>query len=98
MSRLLEEEGIYYFCQHTADAHRLILVDDAGMLEPCAGQSAFRVATTPQAFLEEDVITELRRELIVNTERVTLRDYDYAKPSNNRSTFGSRSATLSILR
>jgi type VI secretion system secreted protein VgrG len=82
VSRLMEEEGIYYFFEHSSDGHKLTLVDDPSMIDPCGVQSEYQVATTPEAWLEEDVITELRREHEVNTERVTLRDYDYLKPSN----------------
>jgi type VI secretion system secreted protein VgrG len=83
VSRLMEEEGIYYFFQHSAGGHKLTLVDDASMIDPCPVQSTFEVATTPDDFLEEDVIIELQREHVVKTERVTLRDYDYLKPSND---------------
>jgi type VI secretion system secreted protein VgrG len=83
VSRLMEEEGIYYFFQHSTGGHRLTLVDDASMIDPCPVQSTFELATTPDDFLEEDVIIELQREHVVKTERVTLRDYDYLKPSND---------------
>lgn len=86
VSRLLEEEGIYYFFAHSEDGHKLTLVDDTSMIDPCPVQSTFKVATTPEGLLEEDIITELRREQVVRTERVTLRDYDYLQPKNNLET------------
>lgn len=83
VTRLLEEEGIYYFFEHAEDGHKLTLVDDPSMVEPCPVQSTYRVATSPDAWIEEDVITQIQREHLVNTERVTLRDYDYLQPTNN---------------
>lgn len=83
ISRLLEEEGIYYYFEHTDQGHKLTLVDDTSVIEPCPVQSTYQVATTPEAWLEEDVIVEIQWEHLVNTGKVTLRDYDYLQPSNN---------------
>jgi type VI secretion system secreted protein VgrG len=91
VSRLLEEEGIYYFFEHSKVGHKLVLVDDQGLIKPCPVQSSFRVTRTEHAFLDEDVVTDLRREHVVNTERVTLRDYNFLQPSNNlQASNGSR--------
>jgi type VI secretion system secreted protein VgrG len=37
LSRLLEEEGIYYFFRHQKDRHNMVLCDDKGSHEPVAG-------------------------------------------------------------
>ncbi len=81
VSRLLEEEGIFYFFQHADDKHMLILADAPGAVEPCPGQTAARFATQPGAWQGEDVVTAFVREHAVQTGKVTLRDYDYLQPA-----------------
>jgi type VI secretion system secreted protein VgrG len=81
VSRLMEEEGIFYFFQHTDSGHKLILADDTSAVEECAGQDEFRVGTTPDSWADEDVITEMEREFQVYTNAVTLTDYDPLQPS-----------------
>ena len=62
VSRLLEEEGIFYFFQHSESRHVLTLADDPGELKPCPGESTVRMSTMPEAAQEEDFVTALRRE------------------------------------
>lgn len=83
VSRLMEEEGIFYFFEHSDEGHKLILADDGSVIEDCEGQDYFRVAATPGARIEEDVITNLEREYQVYTNKVTLTDYDPLHPSLN---------------
>ncbi len=82
VSRLLEEEGIFYYFVHSDSGHKLILMDDTSMVEPCPVRSKYQVATTAEASYGEGVITDLRREHVVNPTRVTLRDYDFLQPKN----------------
>jgi type VI secretion system secreted protein VgrG len=81
VSRLLEEEGIYYFFQHSSSKHVLILADDPNAINPCPGQSSARVVPMAERWQEEDVVTALRREHNAFVGRVTLRDYDPLQPS-----------------
>lgn len=79
VSRLMEEEGIFYFFEHTQSKHTMVLADKASMLQPCPGESRARVAQHAQ--LNEDIITEIEREDAVYIGKVTLRDYDPLQPS-----------------
>jgi len=81
VSRLLEEEGIFYFFEHSDDKHVLTLGDSPNAATPCPGQSTVRMASQPGAWQEEDVVLGLQREHVVHTGNVTLRDYDYLQPS-----------------
>jgi type VI secretion system secreted protein VgrG len=80
VSRLLEEEGIFYFFEHTKTKHTLILADDNNAFKPCPGQETARMATTPGAWQKEDVVLALELEDAVHTGKVTLRDYDPEQP------------------
>jgi type VI secretion system secreted protein VgrG len=80
VSRLLEEEGIFYFFEHQDGKHTLVLADRPSAVQPCPGQSSARMA--PQtAGQQEDVILRLEREHAVESGKVTLRDYDPLQPS-----------------
>ncbi len=81
VSRLLEEEGIYYFFEHSSDKHILVLADDTSAIKSCPGQTTARMAEQPDPWQSEDVVTRLQWEQVVHTGKVTLRDYDYLQPS-----------------
>lgn len=79
VSRLLEEEGIFYFFEHTDSKHTLILADGNSAAKPVPGTPAPRIAEEEQP--DEDVILSLADERAVHTGVVTLTDYDYLQPS-----------------
>lgn len=79
VSRLLEEEGIFYFFEHTDSKHTLILADGNSAAKPVPGTPAPRIAEEEQP--DEDVILSLADERAVHTGKVTLTDYDYLQPS-----------------
>lgn len=81
VSRLMEEEGIFYFFEHAGDKHTLMVADDNSAIKPCPAQSSARMATTPGAWQEEDVVTACECEDAVHTGKVTLRDYDPHQPT-----------------
>jgi len=81
VSRLMEEEGIFYFFEHTKDKHVLVLADGNSAVKPCPGQGTARMAAQAGTWQEEDVVTAFQRELAVQSDKVTLRDYDYLQPS-----------------
>jgi type VI secretion system secreted protein VgrG len=81
VSRLLEEEGIFYFFQHSDSKHVLTLADDTSAVKPCPGQSKVRISPAPEAAHEEDFVTAFEREHAAYVGTVTLRDYDHLQPS-----------------
>jgi type VI secretion system secreted protein VgrG len=80
VSRLLEEEGIFYFFEHSKGKHVLMLADDNSAVKPCPGQPAARMATTAGAWQDEDVVLACESEAAVHAGKVTLRDYDPEQP------------------
>lgn len=79
VSRLLEEEGIFYFFEHEDSGHTLVLADHESAFPACPGQEEAPVGQA--AVPEEDVVTELTQEHAVTAGEVTLTDYDYLQPS-----------------
>jgi type VI secretion system secreted protein VgrG len=80
VSRLMEEEGIFYFFEHSDSGHKLILADDPSAIPDCA-QKEVEYSGSPGGWTDEDVITSVVREHSVYTTSVTLNDYDHLQPS-----------------
>jgi type VI secretion system secreted protein VgrG len=80
VSRLLEEEGIFYFFEHTADKHVMVLADGNNAVPVCPGAPKARMGQEELA-VKLDVVSSLSREHIAHTGKVTLKDYDYLQPA-----------------
>ena len=81
VSRLLEEEGIFYFFQHTADKHVLVLADDASFIKPCPGLKTVKMAAAVDDRFGENVLFELSHELTVHPGEMAFEGFDYEKPT-----------------
>ena len=83
VSRLLEDEGIFYFFEHKADKHVLVLADGPAGVKPIPGGARLEPATggAPAWASGRDAYTRLSVERAVHPAKVTLTDYDYAAPS-----------------
>ncbi|HZG42274.1 MAG TPA: type VI secretion system tip protein TssI/VgrG, partial [Longimicrobium sp.] len=80
-SRLMEEEGIAYFFEHTRDGHTLVLVDDAGGHPPCSKLKAATCRGPASDREMEDGVDDCVLEQGVTTGRVVLNDYAFETPS-----------------
>jgi type VI secretion system secreted protein VgrG len=85
VSRLLEDSGLFYFFEHTAEGHKMIIADDVSAFgtEEGAAPVAFGMAqgggATESPFGGDPLSTFSRsRGLAVN--HVHLADYDFEKP------------------
>jgi len=83
VSRLLEQEGIFYFFEHTAEKHTMIITDSGPGITNCPNQSTFNMAPEAAAMIHEDVITQFDRDQRVGTGKVTLNDYNFETPSTD---------------
>ncbi|MBU2961475.1 type VI secretion system tip protein VgrG [Citreicella sp. C3M06] len=82
IQRLLEHEGIFYFHEFDDLAHKLILCDDLGALEPHSDVSDIRFEPNAAAQLRgEGVITKWQGVTSVRPGIMTQTDYDFEKPS-----------------
>jgi type VI secretion system secreted protein VgrG len=85
LSRLLENEGIYYFFEHRNGSHRLVLCDGIGGHEPVAGFERF-IYRPPGGNVGDqdiDVVTEWRVARQVQPGRYVLSDFNFAKPRSD---------------
>lgn len=78
ISRLMEQFGIFYYFEHTADDHKLVLQDTSTKLSDCAIQDTYRYA--PQGSHTEGfydyVVEEIRLRSTLVTGKYT--DWDYS--------------------
>jgi type VI secretion system secreted protein VgrG len=86
ISRLLEEEGIFYYFEHERGKHTLVLADSASAHRPCQGQETARYQITAGGQLEEDVITALDVRKEVRVGKYVLNDYNYEMPNTDLKT------------
>jgi type VI secretion system secreted protein VgrG len=83
VSRLMEQEGIYYFFEHEKDKHTLVLADRPNAHKPCPNQPKGRLDYTPGGFLQEDVIHDWQLEQELRTGNYSLKDYNFETPSTD---------------
>lgn len=90
VSRLLEEEGIYYFFEHEERGHTLVLADGYSAHAACAGFETVAFVENRQGGTEElGFISSWRFEKQVASSKVVLADYDFTKPSVKLEAFAS---------
>lgn len=81
VSRLLEEEGIFYLFEHEKTKHTLVLADTNNSVPTSATMPTARLAVA-ESGIHQDAITSFRREHAVHPGVVTVKDYDFLKPTN----------------
>jgi type VI secretion system secreted protein VgrG len=79
ISRLLEEEGIFYFFEHSKDDEKLVLADGHKTFKPCPDYEKIRCR--PEGTPDEQAIFSLVEEHTVRSYEVELQDYDPLQPS-----------------
>ncbi len=80
ISRLLEEEGIFYFFEHSEQGHLLVLGDGVNAHEVLPGGSSLPLRYEDGRVHDEEFISRLERVHRVRPGRVMLRDFNFEKP------------------
>lgn len=83
ISRLLEEEGIYYFFEHENNKHTLILSDTPEEHKPCQKQETARYQISAGGWLEEDTISSLEIMQEITAGKYTLKDFNFETPNTD---------------
>ncbi len=83
VSRLMEDEGVFYFFEHASGKHTLVLADDADAHATCPGLTQARygsvlIGETPS----DDLLTELSVERQVVLNEYKMDDFNFETPSN----------------
>ena len=79
MQRLLADEGIFYFFEHTEDKHTLILADSNNHISDCPPPTTVPMLSSSSP--QNNIVTAFELESSVRIGAVTFRDYDYLQPN-----------------
>jgi type VI secretion system secreted protein VgrG len=83
VSRLLEDEGIFYFFEQAEDKHTLVLADDKATFKTCPNKAKAEYSPSVGGLLDEDTVFTVEQENRVNTGTASLKDYDFEKPNTS---------------
>lgn len=93
VSRLMEEEGIFYFFRHTKDAHELVIGNSPRTHVPVLGEHTARWHNVDGGDREGNHIHQWQKHQEVRSGKVTLWDHSFELPGDNlhamKSTLGS---------
>jgi type VI secretion system secreted protein VgrG len=85
VSRLMEDEGIFYFFEHSEDKHTLVLGDDADAHTTCPGLAG-KPVSFKQTMLDHTQDLAITRCLIeeqVVTDKYAVDDFNFETPSTD---------------
>jgi type VI secretion system secreted protein VgrG len=80
ISRLMEEEGIFYFFEHTTEKHTLMIRDSQSAFAPCPFSPDAEYGVSTEVANDKDVIRTIAMEHSVRSRTISLSDYDFQNP------------------
>jgi type VI secretion system secreted protein VgrG len=83
ISRLLEEEGIFYFFEHGQGVHTLVLGDSPSAHEPLIGDPRLVFRERSQMVAGAEAVNEFASRLELQPGAVVLRDYNFLRPTGD---------------
>lgn len=83
VSRLMEEEGIFYFFKHTASAHKLVIANAPSAHSDIPGETHLHYDELAGGGRDEERISHWQKTQEIGAGKYSLRDYDYLSPSQN---------------
>ena len=78
-SRLMQEEGIWYYFQYADGSHKMILSDAPSSVKPLPHQNKAKFAHRDYATMEEDFVNTVDSERNYTTGKISLWDFDFTK-------------------
>ncbi|OJH34178.1 type VI secretion system Vgr family protein [Cystobacter ferrugineus] len=81
VSRLLEEEGISYFFEHTESTHRMVLCDNTLTCPPMEGERELVFREDRKMVAGSESVHEFATKVEVQPGAVVLRDFNFTRPS-----------------
>lgn len=89
VSRLMEQEGIYYFFEHEDGKHTLVLADAISAHKPFPGYSEVTFHEVEKGGAGREVITNWVMEQEVQPVAYALSDFDFVKPKTSLRTIAN---------
>jgi type VI secretion system secreted protein VgrG len=85
-SRLMEEEGIYYFFEHSNSGHKMIMTDSPLQFKPLATQPKVNFASIVGDEETRTFISDLQFKREMRSDRYELRDFNFRSPALDLTT------------
>ena len=82
LSRLMEDEGIYYYFEHSDGKHVMVLADSPSCYKDLPNKSQFKYGPATGKLSTEDNITGWQAEERMHPGKWTTRDFHHEAPSN----------------
>jgi type VI secretion system secreted protein VgrG len=82
LCRLMEDEGIYYYFEHTDSGHTMVLGDATSCYKDLPGQNSFKYATAAGQDVAADAILQWMSEERMHPGKWTSRDFHHEAPDN----------------
>jgi len=86
VSRLMEQEGIYYYFQHENGKHTMVLTDSKGAHEPFPGYEEIPFRPPNAEFREREYIHDITVSQEVQPGMYAHTDYDFKNPKKDLQT------------
>jgi type VI secretion system secreted protein VgrG len=84
IARLAEDEGIYWYFEHSEGEHKLIVADSPSALSPAPhAEKLPYYGNAGQASPDVDIVTDWNFAREVRSGKTALRSYNFESPSNN---------------
>ena len=81
IARLAEEEGIHFYFEHGDSGDVLVFADRPSAHTPIGGESTIVFRPPSGALVSREHVSALRWAEVLRTGKVTLRDYNFKRPS-----------------
>ncbi len=83
VSRLMEEEGIFYYFVHEKEKHTLVMADQSGSVTAIEGDGEIVFRPPNEVATGDEHIFYWKHHVAIQTVNFAIRDYDYEKPLTN---------------
>ena len=94
VSRLLEDEGLFYFFRHEENRHVLVVTDHMSDLPDCPGQAKVDYHTLDGGHTDRDTIQAWEFQQELHPGKVSLKDFNFEDPTNGLSVSASTSESI----
>ena len=81
ISRLMEEEGIFYFFEHSDEKHVMVIADNSGVHVPIESPDTIVFNEPSGMVAEKEHVYEYRFTQQIRSGAVVLRDFNYERPT-----------------
>lgn len=81
VTRLMEEEGIFYFFEHTNEKHLMVLGDGTVNYQPIAGEGKVLFNPGGGMTAEEEAVYSFHLSKQIRTGKYTVKDFNFINPA-----------------